>query len=121
MPLYQIVSDRPGLSNYLFFVSFIFVCQFYLIDCNVCFPGTTTNSDQYDVTLLICLLRNIAEPPIIKPVTGFDKLPQSHDTSEGADLARIKYYRNVLAHPADAGTSNDDFNNAWDNLSQVCV
>jgi hypothetical protein len=84
----------------------------------ICFPGTTTNSDQYDVTLLICLLRNIAEPPIIKPVTGFDKLPQSHDTSEGADLARMKYYRNDIAHSADAGTSNDDFNNAWDNLSR---
>jgi len=85
------------------------------------FSGATTNSDQYDVTLLICLLRNIAAPPIIKPVTGFDQLPQSHDTSEGADLARIKYYRNVIAHPADAGISNDDFNNAWDNLSQVCL
>ncbi|CAG2235291.1 unnamed protein product [Mytilus edulis] len=76
-------------------------------------------SGTFDLTLLICLLRNIATPAIRKPGTGFDQLPNNHDTTEGADLARIKYYRNLIAHNTDGTFNYIEFNTAWNDLSQA--
>ncbi|XP_052083811.1 uncharacterized protein LOC127721184 isoform X2 [Mytilus californianus] len=78
-----------------------------------------TGSGTFDLTLLICLLRNIAIPAIRKPGTGFDQLPNNHDTTEGADLARIKYYRNLIAHNTDGTFNYTEFNTAWNDLSQA--
>ncbi|XP_076081216.1 uncharacterized protein LOC143052139 [Mytilus galloprovincialis] len=76
-------------------------------------------SGTFDLTLLICLLRNIATPAIRKPGTGFDQLPNNHDITEGADLARIKYYRNLIAHNTDGTFNYTEFNTAWNGLSQA--
>ncbi|CAG2256509.1 unnamed protein product [Mytilus edulis] len=62
------------------------------------FTGVT-NSEKYDTTLMICLLRNLTS--IIPPTSGFDRLPPPAEKGDGADLARIKYYRNMFAHPED--------------------
>ncbi|XP_063438383.1 uncharacterized protein LOC134719306 [Mytilus trossulus] len=45
---------------------------------------------------MICLIRNLTS--INPPVNGFDSLPLPGETTPGSDLARIKYYRNKLAH-----------------------
>ena len=53
------------------------------------------------------------------PVGGFDRLPSATETTEGADLARIKYYRNYLAHQ-DAGLiDNTFFSTSWKDFSDV--
>ncbi|XP_076106331.1 uncharacterized protein LOC143074995 isoform X2 [Mytilus galloprovincialis] len=68
---------------------------------NIVYPssGHIVNSDQFDTTLMICLLRNM------KPYTveyandkGWDKFPPATDTSYLADLARVKWYRNFVSH-----------------------
>lgn len=84
-------------------------------------PGgsTTVASTNFDLTLMICLLRNISG--INAPVRGFDELPLPAETSEGSDLARIKYYRNIIAHSEDSKLSNQNFNDAWKDVSEVNI
>ncbi|XP_063414552.1 uncharacterized protein LOC134696615 [Mytilus trossulus] len=73
-----------------------------------------TSSENYDITLMICLLRNMTN--ILQPCLGYDKLPPVTETSDGADLARIKYYRNFMAHTETDELSNEDFNTMW-----ICI
>ena len=60
------------------------------------FLGSTPTSSQFDITLMISLFRHLST---ITPLSGdFDTLPPPSDETLGADLARIKYYRNNIAH-----------------------
>ncbi|CAG2232668.1 unnamed protein product [Mytilus edulis] len=54
--------------------------------------SNATSSADFDVTLMVCLLRNIPLPGIYQPASGWDNLPIPSDTSPGAYLSRIKYY-----------------------------
>ncbi|XP_063412766.1 uncharacterized protein LOC134695444 [Mytilus trossulus] len=83
-------------------------------------PGSTTvTSADLDLTLIVCLLRNI--PPLVtEPPTGFDDLPPSHDNSDGANIARLKYYKNFLvSHSKDGTLPNADFVRIWSELEQA--
>ncbi|XP_076095628.1 E3 ubiquitin-protein ligase DZIP3-like [Mytilus galloprovincialis] len=73
------------------------------------------DSKTFDVTLMITLLRNLAT--ITPPVCGFDQLPTTTETKPGADLARIKYYRNYMAHLGDGKLDTTFFNTAWDDIT----
>ncbi|XP_071178355.1 ankyrin-3-like [Mytilus edulis] len=64
---------------------------------------------------MICLIRNLKS--ISQPINGFDELPLPVETTPGADLARIKWFRNILAHPHKMAAV--DFNTAWSNLSDA--
>lgn len=66
---------------------------------------------------MVCLLRNFSK--VKQPGTGYDKLPPPADKSEGADLARIKHYRNKMAHIDQNRISNADFVNQWTEISEV--
>ena len=73
---------------------------------------------------MIWLLREIKPlgsrtPCVLPPRTGFDQLPPNTDLSEGADLARIKPYRNYIAHHKEGKIDKTDFNLAWTDLSGV--
>jgi hypothetical protein len=50
-----------------------------------------------DITLMICLLRNLI------PIAIIDGLPSVTDQSLRADLSRIKFYRNFIVHCDSAG------------------
>lgn len=66
---------------------------------------------------MVCLLRNIMD--IVEPINGWNDLPPPNDTGVGADLTRIKIYRNDLAH-LDCGAVNDTFfKDAWKEISGV--
>ncbi|CAG2251700.1 unnamed protein product [Mytilus edulis] len=83
-------------------------------------PGpTTVTSADLDLTLIVCLLRNI--PPLVtEPPTGFDNLPPPHDKSDGANIARLKYYKNFLvSHSKDGTLPNADFVRIWSELEQA--
>ncbi|XP_076116130.1 uncharacterized protein LOC143083729 [Mytilus galloprovincialis] len=82
--------------------------------------STDTSSAHFDVTLMVCLLRNIPLSGIFPPVTGWDHLPYPHDKSPGAYLARIKYYRNEIAHSTEHNMNTLDFHDKWQALSEVC-
>ncbi|XP_063427581.1 uncharacterized protein LOC134711078 [Mytilus trossulus] len=78
-----------------------------------------TNSSNFDVTLMILLIRNLT--PVTPPLTGFDKLPTQAETSPESDLARIKWYRNILAHLNSDKIDTVFFNTAWgDIIEAVC-
>ncbi|CAG2206197.1 unnamed protein product [Mytilus edulis] len=83
---------------------------------NLLFPRVPNvpDSKSFDVTLIILLLRNRTN--LSPPHVGYDRLPSFNETSPTSDLARIKYYRNFLAHLDEGKIDNTDFTTAWDNV-----
>ncbi|XP_063397028.1 uncharacterized protein LOC134681361 isoform X1 [Mytilus trossulus] len=71
------------------------------------------SSLSFDLTLMICLLRNLANIKVA------DILPCDTDESIEADLTRIKYYRNKIAHSDHKILSEEDFNIQWDAISKA--
>ncbi|CAG2212089.1 unnamed protein product [Mytilus edulis] len=85
---------------------------------NLLFPRfpDVVDSKTFDITLMITLLRNLTN--IDPPRGGFDCLPDAIEITPAADLARIKYYRNYLAHFDEGTIEYTDFNCAWGNISK---
>ncbi|KAJ8307259.1 hypothetical protein KUTeg_015343, partial [Tegillarca granosa] len=54
-----------------------------------------------------------------EPKTGWNNLPASTDNSPGAQIARIKYYRNTIAHTPTCSISKNDFTKSWQEVSQA--
>lgn len=77
------------------------------------------DSKTFDITLMITLLRNLTN--MNPPHSGFDILPTPNETTLGADLARIKYYRNYLAHLDEGKLESTEFNSSWEIISEVCI
>ena len=90
-------------------------------DCLYPSPGVYGKSTDFDITLLLKLLRTICN--LIPPATGWDSLPTSTDHSLAADLARIKYYRNsVFGHVnQNMEITDDQFPVLWQDISEVLV
>ena len=68
---------------------------------------------------MICLFRHLSA---ITPLSGdYDTLPPPSDESLGADLARIKYYRNNIAHCLEDKRQMSDleFHVRWESVCQV--
>ncbi|CAH3183195.1 unnamed protein product [Porites lobata] len=83
--------------------------------------GGTPNSINFDITLLFLLLTNICglSPP---PSGSWHKMPPASDTSREANLARMKYYRNVLCgHVTTTGIPKLVFDVKWQEVSSVLV
>ena len=81
---------------------------------------TSVSSKNFDITLLMVLLRNICN--LTPPATGWDNLPLPSDFSCEADVARIKYYRNtVYAHATQASVDDVTFDNHWKNIRDTLV
>lgn len=66
---------------------------------------------------MIALLRNLTN--LNPPCGGYDLLPSPNETTPTSDLARIKYYRNILAHLDDGRIDNSTFIKAWDDITGV--
>ncbi|XP_076089314.1 E3 ubiquitin-protein ligase DZIP3-like [Mytilus galloprovincialis] len=84
---------------------------------NLLFPSTpgTVLSAKFDLTLMICLIRHLT------PIQIGDILPLKSDVSEGADLSRLKYYRNMFAH-TDAWTlTSKDFETYFSDICQAIL
>lgn len=75
-------------------------------------------SDNFDLTLIITLLKNL--PGLTAPDKGYECLPISAEITPASDLARIKYYRNYLAHLKNSKIDDTFFDTAWNEMSQVC-
>ncbi|XP_071181366.1 uncharacterized protein [Mytilus edulis] len=85
---------------------------------NLLFPRNGVPvSTTFDVTLMICLIRNLTS--VTQPINGFDRLPLPVEITPGPDLARIKWYRNILAHHDSNKMATGDFNTAWSNISDA--
>ncbi|CAG2205865.1 unnamed protein product [Mytilus edulis] len=79
--------------------------------------GRVPDSKTFDVTLMICLIRNLTS--INPAINGFDSLPLPGETTPGSDLARIKCYRNKLAHHDSNTIDTTYFNTAWREISEA--
>ena len=81
---------------------------------------SSVSSKDFDVTLLVLLLRNICG--LVPPATGWDSLPPSADTSAEANIARVKYYRNhVYGNACQASVDDTTFNIYWQDISNALV
>ncbi|XP_076085566.1 uncharacterized protein LOC143056362 [Mytilus galloprovincialis] len=77
-----------------------------------------TDSKTFDVTLMIALLRNLTTLPLVPPINGYDQLPVTIEITPASDLARIKHYRNLLAHLHDGKVDGTLFTSAWNDISK---
>lgn len=89
---------------------------FYYDMISFIFPDVP-DSKKFDVSLMILLLRNLTA--LVPPISGYETLPLSSEITPAADLARIKYYRNFLAHLDDGKIDSTLFSIAWDNVTCV--
>ena len=79
------------------------------------------NVNDFDITLLSVLLRNICglSPP---STTGWDNVPTPSDHSVQADIVRIKLFRNKhLGHIPHSAVSEADFKALWAEISSPLV
>lgn len=66
---------------------------------------------------MVVLLRNLTN--LLPPAGGYDQLPVSSDTEPTDDLARIKHYRNQLAHFKDGKIKSAFLITAWEDIIGV--
>ena len=88
------------------------------------FPAvaSTVSSANFDVTLLMVLLRNICgfSPPV--STRNWDELPSDTDTSPEANIVRIKCYKDeVYAHASEASVDDPTFNEMWQKISSAIL
>ena len=89
---------------------------------NLLFPtsGAAPDSNNFDVTLLTILLRNICG--LSPPATGWDDMPPAADVSKSSDVARIKIFRNqIYGHAASAQLDDATFNTLWQAISDPLI
>ena len=81
------------------------------------FPASgSPDSNNFDITLLTILLRNICALP--SPATGWDVMPPPSETSISADIARIKILRNqIYGHISRAEYDDATFEKYWQDIS----
>ena len=83
-------------------------------------PPNKPNINDFDITLLSVLLRNICG--LSPPSTGWDNLPTASDLSEEADIVRIKFFRNKhFGHIPQSAVSEADFKAFWAEISLPLV
>ena len=82
--------------------------------------GAYGKSTDFDISLLCKLLREICS--LTPPATGWKDLPNITDHSLGADLVRIRIYRNkIYGHNHSMEISNADFANLWMEISEALL
>ena len=82
--------------------------------------GVPPDSNTFDITLLFLLLTKICG--LTPPPSGWHTKPPSSDTSHEANLARVKFYRNVLyGHVTTTGVDTPTFSALWNEISGVLV
>ena len=80
----------------------------------------TPDSNDFDITLLTILLRNICAFP--SPATGWNAMPPASDTSESANIARIKIFRNqVYGHIPSPQLDDARFETLWQEISKPLI
>ena len=82
--------------------------------------GVPPDSNTFDITLLFLLLTKICG--LTPPPSGWHTKPPSSDTSHEANLARVKFYRNILyGHVTTTGVDTSTFSALWTEISGVLV
>ena len=83
-------------------------------------PGTYGKSTDFDISLLCKLFRETCG--LTPPVTGWNNLPNITDHSLGADLVRIRIYRNkIYGHNHTMEVTDADFEKLWMEISEALL
>ncbi|CAC5393883.1 unnamed protein product [Mytilus coruscus] len=77
--------------------------------------GLTLQSSNFDITLMTCLLRNLAAIDVVD-----HQVPQV-DFSIGTAISTIKFYRNKIAHILDCSVSDIIFNEMFDAVTKAVI
>ena len=78
--------------------------------------GGVPDSNRFDITLLFLLLTTICG--LSPPLTGWHTKPPPGDNSLEANLARVKFFRNVLyGHVNSTGVDETSFSSFWQEIS----
>ncbi|CAG2234034.1 unnamed protein product [Mytilus edulis] len=72
--------------------------------------STGVSSDMFDVTLMVCLLRHFIDLDIQ------NSLPLDTNLTMGADISRIRFYRNYIVHSDSGKVTGNKFSEIW-----ICV
>ena len=81
---------------------------------------TPVSSKDFDITLLMVLLRNICD--LALPPTGWDRPPPVEDTTPEADIARVKWYKYTLYdHASEASVDDRTFSQYWKEIQDALV
>lgn len=80
---------------------------------------SSVSSGKYDITLLMVLLENISG--LKTPDAGWNDRPAATDTSIEADIARVKIFRNKLAHTSEASFDDQTFCEHWHNIRKSLI
>ncbi|KAL3888492.1 hypothetical protein ACJMK2_000859 [Sinanodonta woodiana] len=81
---------------------------------------TTGKVDQFDLSLLYILIRNISTVPAPVRGWGYDPQDQPRDKSLGASVERIRSYRNhIIGHSMNGEISQQDFDDYWSKIDAV--
>ncbi|XP_070561656.1 uncharacterized protein [Ptychodera flava] len=83
-------------------------------------PPAAANSEQFDITLLMILLRNICG---LKSPNDhvWTRAPYSSDVSVEVDLVRMREFRNTLQHMPGTTIKDSEFERLWFDISVVLV
>ena len=81
---------------------------------------SSVSSENFDVTLLTVLLRNISG--LKPPATGWNSPPPATDTSTEADITRVRVFRNeVYGHANKTYVDDQTFDGYWQNIQQTLI
>ena len=78
-------------------------------------PSGLPDSKEFDITLLHLLIREVCYLPA--PLTGWHKMPADDDQSLGANIARIKCFRNELCHSVSTSIPSEEFEDKWNTIA----
>ena len=82
--------------------------------------GAAPDSKKFDITLLIVLLTNICGLP--PPRKGWFAKPSPGDKSLGANIIRLKFFRNELyGHVSSTSIDTPTFSSLWKKISSTLV
>ena len=85
-------------------------------------PPSSVTSEDFDITLLMVLLRNICGRSAPASTRSWDSLPPVSDASVEANIVRVKYYRNsVYGHASQASVDDSTFNTLWQDIRAALV
>ncbi|XP_060565170.1 uncharacterized protein LOC132724352, partial [Ruditapes philippinarum] len=93
------------------------------VQYDLLFPtgGSGPTTTDIDITLIICLLRNIKLFGLNKNFQ-WNSIPAQGDTSVEADVSRLKMYRNELSHiSSTSGITLSEFTTKWTEIEQVLL
>ena len=83
-------------------------------------PPNIPDINNFDITLLSILLRNICG--LTAPATGWGQMPNASDLSDEANIVRVRFFRNeVHAHIPETGVTTTYFEHCWKKIRAVLI